>query len=336
MASGQGSDCWVGIGEESTWGTSVSRTKFFQPVSLTPKVEINLGYSRTMYSLDPQRKFVQRRRSVGDVELEFLYSNHLKLLKHALGGSTIAQIGTTTAYKAEFARTTTAGAWAQLPNGLTVEVNEGIENYLHVGCKVGQLEIRLQPDQLPSGVFSLVGKDGSLNGSPSTPSFGSDTDMITPSQVAVYIGTTDYSAEVKSISFTIGNGLDAERGRMGSVNIKEPVRTQRPDTMVRLELEYNDTTKGLVADFLAGTSKSIRATATGAAIGASGQNQTFMIECPNCAIEDGFPAPSDTGIIPLTLSLKAMAQAGGASWQNTVSGMGGSIRITCITSETSI
>ena len=334
MAYGQGSDCWIGIGEESTWGTSVSRTKFFQPVSVGMKAEITRGYSRTIYSLDPQRSFISRQRALGDIELEFLYSNHLKLLKHALGGSTIAQIGTTAAYKAEFARTNTAGAWTQLPAGLSVEVNEGIENYIHDGQKVNQLELRFQPDQLPSGVFSFVGRKATLNTSASSPTFGLDADMITPAQCSVFIGTTDWSAEVKGVTITVGNGLDAERGRMGSNLIKEPVRTQRPDTMVRLDLEYNDTTKALVADFLAGTAKSIMVKALGAAIGTN--QQTFMVELPNCVIEDGFPTPSDTGIIPLTLSLKALAQAGGASWNNTVSSMGGAIRITVISTETSI
>ena len=41
-------------------------------------------------------------------------------------------------------------------------------------------------------------------------------------------------------------------------------------------------------------------------------------------------------VMPGVLQIEAMAQAGGSSWQTTVTRKGGSIRITCITSETSI
>jgi hypothetical protein len=140
--------------------------------------------------------------------------------------------------------------------------------------------------------------------------------------ITVTIDGTNMSVDARNVEATIGNALDGERGRYGSVYPKEAVRSgQRPDCMIRLELDYTDATKALVAKLLSGAAVSVKAKAVGAAIGATGQNLTYMFEAPNCTIEEGFPAPGDSGQIPLSLSLKAMPAAA-ASFANT--GLGNS------------
>ena len=314
MANAQGASVYVMYGKESTAGTPVTRTKAIEPLNAGVRVERSVGYSRTIRGLDPQRSFTRRLRGVGPFGFEMFFAGIEELLRQCTFGSKTTTI-VSGAYRHEFARTTDTGVYAAVPAGLSFEQHVDIENYLFTGVKCGQAVLSFPVDEMPSVAMDLVAMSGALNGTPTDPTglFPSDTHKITPDMITVTIDGTNMSIDARNVEATIGNAIDGERGRYGSINPKEAVRSgQRPDCMVRLELDYTDVTKGLVAKLISGASVSVKVAAAGAAIGATGQNLTYMFEAPNCTIEEGFPAPGDSGQIPLSLSLKAMPAAASA------------------------
>lgn len=296
-----GANAWAGIGEESTWGTAVARTKFFEILSSSLKVEQNTGFSRVTRGLDPQRRFIARQRAVGDLTTEVMYDGYLKLLKHLTGNTVSAAITAGQSYRHQFARA------AALPAGLSVEVNSDQQNYLFEGCKINQCVFKFETEELASAIWSVVGETGTVQ-SASTPTFPTDR-VILPQYGVFAWGATDYSEHVRSVEITVGNSLDGERRRIGTNTIKEPVRgSQRPDVMWRVELEHNDVTAALVVDFLAGTQRKAKLTYDSAInIGASTDKYLIKFESPASYITDCFPPVSDPGILPLTMELRPVA-----------------------------
>lgn len=326
MGYGYSFDTWIGAGKESTWGTSVARSKYFGIESASLKQELTKIWSKELRGRDPRCPNTARARGVGDVTLTPYYEGMGLLWEAALFGSTSKQL-VAGAYLWQFSRQTNAGAYAQVPAGLTIEENLGIENYLFAGAVVNQATLKCPANDYPSLQLSMASKGVALNASPSTPTFIADSLIIQPSQCAVTIGGTDFSDQVENVEITWGNSLDVESGRFGSTNIKPPTVKGRADCTAKLTLKYGDASKALVAAFLAGTAQSLKIKYTGGAIGATAYNYTLMIELPSCTITDGFPAPSGEGPLPLELDLTAYATASGALWDDATCGMGGAIRV---------
>lgn len=327
-----GANAWVGIGEESTWGTAAARSKFFEVTNMGVRLEKQIGFSRTVRGLDPTRKYDQFEIARGELEMELYYEGMLKLWKHLLYGTNTSTV--TGGAHHSFSRQTVGSDWAPLTNGLTVESEQDDANWLFTGMYINQAVFNFTPDQYPTVGLSMIGKTAAVNNTPSTPTFAADSRIILPNHCAFSFGATDYSTEVKSISITVGNSLDGERRRIGSTNPKQPVRSStRPDISIALDMEYNDSTSSLIADFIAGTSKDITITCLGDTISGS-TRYTFKLEFPNCVIDSAFPTIGDPGIIPLPVNLRPLVAANASFDVN--NGMGGAIRLTAITNETSI
>ena len=326
MAYGYSFDTWIGAGKESTWGTAVPRTRFYGIESASLKQEITKVWSKELRSRDPRCPITARQRGVGDVTLTPYYEGLEMLWQAALFGSTSKQL-VTGAYLWQFSRQTNAGVYAQVPAGLTLEENLGLESYLFAGAVVNQATLKCPANDYPSLQLSLASKGVALNASPSTPTFVADALIVQPGQCSVSIGGTDMSAQIDNVEITWGNSLDVESGQFGSTSIRQPVVKGRADTTLKLSLKYSDASKALVAAFLAGTAQSVKVTYSGGVIGATAYNYKLMVECPTCTITDGFPAPSSEGALPLDLSLTAYATASGAAWDDATCTMGGAIRV---------
>lgn len=315
-----GANTWLGIGEESTWGTSVARTKFFEFVNEGLQIDKQIAFSRVARGLDPVRSFVQFEIGRGEVGMEMMYAGYLKWLKHLLGTATDTTLTATKSYRHEFVRA------AVLPEGLTVEVNLDQQNLLFVGMRVAQAVLRCTPDVYPEILLSLSGKTGTINGSPSTPTFATDR-PISPSTAVLTIGGVDYSGECSSVEFTIGNALDTERRQIGATTPKPAVRGKsRPEVEIKMQFEHSSLTKDLMADFKNGTERAVKLKYTGGVIGTSTDPYIYMIECPACDITAASPGVNDPGIPDMPLSLTAKSAVAGA-FEN-VSANAGAIKVT--------
>lgn len=326
MAYGYSFDAWIGAGKESVWGTTVPRTRFYGIESSSLKYEATKTYSKELRSRDPRCGNTTRSRGVGDIVVTPYYEGLGMLLEAALFGSKSKQL-VAGANLWQFSRTNTSGNYAQVPAGLTIEENLGLESYLYGGVVVNQATLKCPANDYPSLSLSCASKSVALNATPSTPTFTSDSLIVQPSQCSVSVGGTDFSAMVENVEITWGNSLDLEASCFGSTNIRQPLVKGRADCTAKLSLKYSDASKSLVASFLSGATVGLKVKYVGAAIGATAYNYTLMVELPTCVISDGFPAPSSEGPLPLDVNLTAVATASGSSWDDATCGMGGALRV---------
>lgn len=326
-----GANAWIGVGEETTWGTAVARAKFFEIISGAIRAEKQIGFSRASRLLDPQRKFTARERAAGDLELELFYVGvPALLLKHLLGDVVTSTLTVGESYRHEIARA------IALPTGLSIETEMDQQNFLAVGCNIAQAVFALAPGQVPSATFSIAGRSVSDNtGSESSPTFPADRPLL-PDEASVTIGGVDYSTSISSITITIGNSLDAERARMDSRFVKPPVRSgDRPDITISIEAEHDDATDALVSAFLNGTEQEVTIEYLSAtSIGASADKYRMKLEFPKCVHLNTFPEVRDPGILPLSIELQALAAAA-ADFDNN-SGQTGGVKITVDNDEATL
>lgn len=325
-----GAQTWIGIGQESAWGSAAARTKFLEVISDALRVEKTIESSRVARGLDPQRTFTAFQIARGAIETELMYEGSLELLYHLLGSKVSSVLTAAQSNRHQIARA------ASLPTGLTIESERDQQNFLFLGQKIGQAVLRFVVDQYPSVEWSFTGSDGTDNtGSESTPVFPTDSPIL-PEHGKITIGGTDYSAESMSVEVTIGNALDGERRRIGAVTPKVPVRSStRPEVRIRIDAEHNSVTDAIVAAFLAGTDQEVTLEYVSTLdIGSSADKFRFKLECPICEIVEAFPTVSDPGILPLPIEL--WAKYAPASAFDVDSGQDGAVKITVDNAQATI
>jgi hypothetical protein len=255
MALYLGRESFVGFGEESTWGTAVSRTRWARvlPGGLgirrdRPKIPVpDLGTSGATYV--PRQFFVERDRVSGTLRGNASYDEqHVAiLLKHALGQVATSGVGP---------YTHTLSPELALPAGLTIEKGvgpaAGSDNYSEVfeGCKVNRLTLDVAFGGLMTWEADIVGETSGGATTRGTPTLGA----AAPVYVAHHHGATllwnSVAYSVKSARYVIDNKL-AERDKVGSLNTLEPQRSGPPEIVGEFTIER--VSNALQAGYLAET-----------------------------------------------------------------------------------
>lgn len=307
-----GSECWIGLGEESTWGTAATIINYYDIMRSTLKPDKVDGVTRGLRGLEPAEYFDGMVMCRGEVEMEFWYQGFLKWFKHLFGNTSTTTIEAG-AYRHEFVRQ------AALPTGLTIEQNHDDENFLFVGLKVGQAVFTYRPKENALMNFSLGGKYGYENVSPSTVTDASfpDEKLILPSHCVITLGAAgefDFSEYCTELRVTVGNSMDLERPCFGSVYPKSGVRSgSKPDATIDLTMEYNDETHSIVQAFLAGQNQYFKAKFTSDETIVAGQYYTHMWEAPDARLVGGanFPEIAESGVQTISVQLRPVSAAAG-------------------------
>jgi len=208
MALGLGLHSWAGIGEESTYGTLVARTKFLEIVSENIKVESPRTPRDTLTGASRKYYRPGKIAVAGDIVHELGYEGAELLFKHLFGSVASVQQAATAAYKHSF---TLADA---PPVGLSVEINKGdVSGFFYEGCHIGELKLAQAVDEPLQAAWSIIGQ-AETRGAKSTPTFPTDRpadwdDVITATIGGVTIG-------LKSMELTFNNALADDRYILGS------------------------------------------------------------------------------------------------------------------------
>ena len=248
------------------------------------------------------------------------------LLAAALGTSaSVTQIGTTTAYELGGA----SGASIGLPdvNNTFVDVQLGVpttdatlhaENY-HSGI-VTKAEWVFERGNLVTYSYDLdfqyLEKTYPLL-TPSEPAAPVPFDMALASSF-FKMGTLGSEAAVDGVrkcTITLERKLSLERIYLGNVYKDLPVSNDNAKITVGLEMDYTTAAKTAIFDLmLAGTPTSIICEAVGAAIGSSGQNQTFALNVTNAFLDTGGEStPDGPDLVKNTASFSGTYNTSGAS-----------------------
>ncbi len=249
MTTMTGVGAWVGIGDESTYGTEAARTRYF-PLRATGDAlayEFDVIESEDIDTadLDIEKVFQGQEKGAGSIEFEATYEGMLLLLKHAFGHD-VAATGSSPSYVYAFVPPAIPGVAGK---GLTIEVSKGdtqTTSLLFTGCKVSKITITGGQNQIMLINLEFLCQQGVKELTPSTPTpaqvAGDMSKMVNPSGQAEATlrvgGSVDKS--LKSFTFSYDNKYEADYDAT-SKTMDEPFRAAKPEAMFECEMRLEDT-----------------------------------------------------------------------------------------------
>lgn len=159
MSQGYGYNAYAGIGEESTYGTPVAATKFFEieSESIKGKPQPRVP-ARVLGSLSLRRTTRAKTEVGGTMLLPMQWNGVDKLLKHAFGASSVSTSGANP-------YTHTYSLKAALETGLTLVVNRDAANigagsmFQYDGCHIGKLKLSQKESEPLMLEVTFVGRN---------------------------------------------------------------------------------------------------------------------------------------------------------------------------------
>lgn len=297
---GYGENSWVGFGEETTWGTGVTRTKFIEILSENIRFVKPLNQRASLRTAS-RRYYIPGKQSVeGSVRTELLYEGFEKLFKHALGtAADSALAGGAYLHKFTIA--------AQPPVGLTIEVNRDACAFVYDGCQVQGVTLENAVDGTVLFSMDVLG-ESETTAAASTPTFPGDKPIHWAQITTITAGSYTFAAEVGRV--TIANTLAADRYKLGTKTRKGIGRNGRRIVSGSFTIEFEDVTQ--YNAFLADTEQAVTITWTGATIG-SGNSYALSLSMPRCVLSGDTPAVAGPGVIKQTVNFDAYYAPSGSA-----------------------
>lgn len=301
MADRLGQGACVGVGRQSAWVTSVTRTAWFALVSCSMQHTVKRVVRETLAqstSFNPRSTYVAEERAGGSLEIKMQYEGVGLWIEAALG----ATPSTTGPSSSLYTHVFTLGA--SLPTGgLSVEVQRGTgTSELFVGCKVNKATWKIEAGKEMSLALDLVARTAEARTTLVSPTWTVRRDYVPNHQEAgVFLwNSTNYT--VDKLEVMVDNKL-AARQSLGSALAAELPRSGFSEVSMTLELVWtaDDFNNALVE----GTTSDAVITFTAAT--PSGDTLTFNL---NAAYVDNASDPINTaGVIKQTVKLIGLADA---------------------------
>jgi hypothetical protein len=295
MATYLGRNSAIGFGEESTWGTAVSRTAWrplnsaslLRTATFVPRPDLKSDSGSAMR----RGHYQSAEEMTGSFEIAATYDNIGMILKHALG--TVASSGS-----GPYTYTYTLAAAP--PTGLTIETVRGTSGKSEVfeGCKINTLTMSVSAGECMMVSCDVIGQTGAARGTAGTPSYSGNENLIHHNH-AGQLSFNSVNYDLSSFSLTVNNSL-ARRQLLGSVETSEPLRTDFMSVEFSFDIEAVDT---LYTALLAGTQGDATITFTGP----SSRSMAFTIH--NFYLTSASDAVSGAGIV--TASCAGSAESDG-------------------------
>jgi hypothetical protein len=241
MAIRSGLAAQLGLGVESTWGTSVTPTRFWEfseeGFALSIERIASEGLRAGNRVLRSDRYAVGQKAVEGSVTMDMTAENSGLLFKHGLGS--VASVNTSGTV---YTHTCTLGDPHSL--GLTAEVgrpgNDGtVRAFTYSGAKISEFSLSNAVNELLVGEFSFVAKD-EATGTITTATYPTSQELLSFAGAAITVGGSSY--ECKDFSVSVNNGLDAERFILGSQTINQPVAASMTEITGEITAEFKDLT----------------------------------------------------------------------------------------------
>lgn len=266
MAIRSGLAAQIGIGVETTVGTAVTPTRFyeFNDESIAMTIErIESEGLRTGNRVLRSDRFASGQKAIeGSFSMDMTAGNTAILFKHALGA--VATTGS-------FIHTCTMSDPFGL--GLTIEVgrpgNDGtVRGFTYAGCKINSLDLSVSVGELLNAEFGVIGTTAETIGSVTAASYGSSLELLHFAGAAITVAGGSFPC--KDFSLSVNNGLTADRFFLGSQTAAQPIASSLAEVTGTLTTEFvdataynrvvNATAAAIVATFTDSASKSITVT----------------------------------------------------------------------------
>ena len=224
----------IGVGTESTWGTAVSRTVWFEGVSESMTRTVKKNGSATIAGgagRGRRRHYIESDMAGGSIELLVTYEG-MGILLQQITSATVATTGAgpyTHTYKT---------AATVLP-GCTIEVVRGDGTAeVFEGCKVTKAAFKITAGGEMRCTLDVIAETSGGRVSAGTPSYTTSRDYVALHHQA---GTFSWNAVAytpRSVEFSIDNAY-ATRQLLGSKLTAEPKPSDFAKFNCKLELEWN-------------------------------------------------------------------------------------------------
>lgn len=281
--AGFGHTLYMGLGEETTYGTVVTRDRFLDINSESLALSHERITSGSINQIGTRKERVNNGlfRVAGDVTLDLPYRDAELLLKHTLGS-----VSTTGPVSGAYTHTFSIAD--ALPTGLTVEIFRDSSGFLgtdlnaafiYEGCKINSLALSASVGSYLSAVVSFVSEDENRlakSGAAVATDLNTTRDLMTFTQ-----GTLSYdgfTTQVENIDLTINNNLNADRFRLGSRITREPVRGGKIEISGSFVADFDGFAR--YNEFRASSTRALILTFTGGNIPNSATAQSLTITLP--------------------------------------------------------
>lgn len=323
-------DFSVGIGKETTYGETVTPTRFFE-AEAAMKYNIQRAEGRGLRPTKAvnrlSRSSISRHEVSGDQQVEALTSGLGFLLNAALGAVTNTVVPSTTppVYQQVHTITKTDPVTSYtIQEVLPFLGGTGQEAYVFAGCVANTLDIEVAEGAAVDVKIGWLGKSFATTGSPAAASYPANDSLITfvhgeikvggaitpPTATAVGSSTAIASANIKQVSLSISNGLDSdgynlggggERSRvnaLGKRSISGKVTAEFDSATLRAA--YTDQTPlALVLDFVHDTQIGV------ATPGDVPQYAQLQIVIPSLLLKGEIPSSNGGSVITQSIDFEA-------------------------------
>lgn len=286
----------IGIGEESTWGTAVSRTHWFRAISENLKRTVTKSPRPVLAEASGSRNrkshYIASDMAGGSFEVLVGYEGFGLLLKHILGG-TPATTGSSAPY------THTYKLAASPPTGgLTIEVKRGNGTAeVFEGCRITKATFKIEAAGLMRVSCDVIAETSGGRTSAGTPSYTTDElDLI--HHQAGSVGWNSNLYVPRSVEITIDNKF-ATRQLLGSKLTKEPKPSDFLDVTIKLDLEWEN--DNLISSLTADDAGDLTLSFTGLS------SRTFTFTAHNAFLEDASDPISGVGVVAQSASFRAQS-----------------------------
>ncbi|GGM64084.1 hypothetical protein GCM10012275_38260 [Longimycelium tulufanense] len=246
MAIPSGLDAQLGIAEETTYGTPVTVTRFYEIRNESLKLGIERMESpalRPGRRILPSARWAASRKTVtGDITMDLLNKSMGLWFKHALGTVATSQPDATNS-PTVYLHTFTPG---DIPTGLTIQVGRPdiggtVRAHTYHGCKVASWTLSCAAGEIATFTPTILGEDEDTTTALETASYTSDMSMMTFVEGSLTIAGSN--VDVRSASVEGNNGLAEGRYNLGSQLRDEPLEVAFRNITGNLEAEFNGLTE---------------------------------------------------------------------------------------------
>lgn len=241
MSSGIGILGHIGLAKETTWGTAVAATDYFEALSegitSVPDRFETKNIVGNMYEPDDVTGII---RSSGDVTLPTHPTPLGHFIMGTLGNNSGSVVLSGFLFKNEFTvKTSDTSSLHPLP-AYTFEVFRDIGSAQQFdGVQISQLQLAVQPNQDLRATASVIAK-ASRNLAKTTPSFpGSPVGVFTFDTCSVSLGGTGVSI-IEALTVTINNQLEGLAALNNSTSIARIKRSGPPQIRVAGTIALED------------------------------------------------------------------------------------------------
>lgn len=305
MAIPSGLSAQLGIVDESTYGTPVTVTRFYEFVEESMALEIERIESaglRTGTRVQRSDRWVAGQKNVGgSIKMELANKSFGLWLKHAMGGVASAQPdagGNPTVYEHTF----TPG---DLPVSFTAQLGRtGVDGttraFTYHGCRINEWEIAASVGELATFEATIIGEDEDTVTALATASYPSNLALFSFVSGSLTVGGS--ATDVKEITLSGNNGLADDRYFFGSALRKQPLEASMREYTGELGLEFTDLTA--YNRFVTGTEASLVCTFLGSLI--SGAFSYGLVITANVRFDGETPKVGGTEIIQMPMQYKCL------------------------------